>query len=392
MPNRADFFVSFGAGDSALRVKCVLAFDEPVLSFKFSLSTLLTIDSITANPDSAWEKLREFQPQWQHKSNEFEISGGTEIAEITIEYHGTISGWCNVIEDRRIALSSYSAWAISPTSTPIDALYKFKNMEDYFIVNARYDDMEKAWIYGETDHDPANIIALKKGHYLVNTAENFNCYYLDNEDKSFADSYTRYYTEIMNYYISEFPPKYIGKMDIVFLGMSNGAGAYFRKELVVVEKTFPEENAESVRRSSISLLSHELGHNWFTGADSTTWEDWLNETGAEWAALLYILSINDTELFDSKIKWLSENYKDTPTIKQPDSARPAAGVHTRGTALFYEIYKRYGADTVKTLLLTLITLQEKTTAAYLTELKSKVNVSLCQMIEQALTATDYSKL
>lgn len=35
------------------------------------------------------------------------------------------------------------------------------------------------------------------------------------------------------------------------------------------------------------LLAHEMGHSYAFGADANTWQDWLNETHAEWSAMTY---------------------------------------------------------------------------------------------------------
>ena len=398
MSNRAEVFVNFGDGDRALNVECVIIFDSPVTDFRFSLSTLLKIDRVSANTDSEWKIIKEWQPQWQHKSNEIEVSSKTPMEILTIAYHGRIEGWCNIIEERRIALSAYSAWTISETSLPVKFLFKIENMENYFILNARYDAAEKTWIYGETDHDVGNIIALKKGHYQVANAGNFNFYYLNEAEKAYADNYIYYYGEIIKYYSSVFGKRDMKKIDIVSLDFEKGGGGYFRKELVVIEKTHISEDKNEIREHTISFLGHELGHNWFTGADTTTWEDWLNETGAEWAALLYILSLGDKEFFDKHIIQLNENehYLKTPVIKPFDLKRPAWGVHIRGVMMFHEIYLKYGAETMLKILQALNGLKntgrEVTTDYFLSELSAKFDNEIPNLIARGLTMNDYSDL
>lgn len=398
MANRADIFVNFGNGERALNVKCVIIFDNFVTDFRFSLSKLLIIDSISTNTDSEWKIIKEWQPQWQYKSNEVEITSKTPMQKLNIEYHGNISGWCNIIEDKRIALSGYSAWTLSETSIPVKFLFKMENMEDYFVINARYDATEKLWIYGETDHDVGNIIALKKGYYHVAGTDNFNFYYLNEAEKAYADNYIYYYDDIMKYYSSVFGKRDIAKMDIVSLDIEKGGGAYFRRELLVREKTYISEDKEEIRKDSISLLGHELGHNWFTGADTTSWEDWLNETGAEWAALLYILSLGEKEFLEKHIIEMNENehYLKTSIIKPLDLKRPAWGVHTRGVMMFYEIYGKYGAEIILKILQVLAGLKETgkevTTDYFLSELRAKVNNDIPKLIERGLTMNDYAEL
>ena len=392
MPGNATVFVNFEDREKAIIVRCIVSFDAPLTDFRFSISTLLTLEKISADADMEWKIAKEWQPQWQHKSNEIEVKSKTPMRELTIEYHGRVSGWCNIIEERRIALSAYSAWTISETSTPIDFIFKIADMEDYFIVNARYEPSEKVWIYGETDHDTGNIIALKKGRYHVASTGNFNFYFLNEAERVYAENYTHYYDEIMKYYSSVFGKKDIDKIDIVSLDIEKGGGAYFRKELIVIDKIHISDDIDKIKQSTITLLGHELGHNWFFSADTATWEDWVGETGAEWAALIYILSLGDKEFFESHLSWAKEKYKDTPVIKSPDAKRPADGVHIRGVMMFYEIYLKYGIETIITMLKILAELKDKTTANFLAEIKNKIGDDIPAKIERGLTAKDYTGL
>jgi len=394
MKNNADVYVSFGDTYTALIVRCVIAFETPITDFRFSLNSEFAIDHIKADTDSEWKAIKEWQPQWQYKSKEIEVSAKNPMQKLTIEYsyHKRLSGWCNVIEEKRVALSSYSAWTIFETSMPINFIFKMENMKEYFVINARYDDASNLWVYGETDHDEGNIVALKKGHYHLATTGNFCFYYLNKDEKDYADCYTSNYDGIMAYFTSIFGEKDINKMSIVSLGLETGGGAYFRKELMVIDKIDVSEDKEKIRQSVIGLLGHELGHNWFTGADITTWEDWLNETGAEWAALLYILSLNEKEFFENHISKAKENYKDTPVIKSLDGKRPNDGVHTRGVMMFYEIYREYGIEVITTILKGLIELNKHTTENFLVELKNKIGSDIPNKIEQGLTMKDYTEL
>ena len=392
MANNANVFVSFADDKEIIIVKCAISFDTPVMDFRFSLSTLLKVENITADTDIEWRVAKEWQPQWQHKSNQIEVSSKTPMQKLTIAYCGRVSGWCNIIEEHRIALSTYSAWTIFETSVPVDCIFKITNMEEYFIINGRYEPLTKLWIYGETDHDKGNIIALKKGKYDVATADNFNFYYVNNAESVYAQNYTHYYNQIINYYSCAFGRRDVNKIDIVSLDVETGSGAYFRKELIVITKLRIFEDMEKIKQSTITLLAHELGHNWFYSADTTTWEDWVGETGAEWAALFYILSLGDVEFFENHLSPAKEKYKDTPVIKPANLKRPDDGVHIRGVMMFYEIYLKYGAKTVATILRILSGLTDRTTADFLTTLRAEIGDDIPNGIERGLTAADYTGL
>jgi len=389
MAGKATVSVKMTDSYTALSVKCVIAFETPVREFSFSLSSLMSVDSITSDTDLKWKATREWQPRWQYKSNAFEVTGEAPIRKISIAYHGRMAGWCNIIEEKRTALSNYSAWTLSETSVPLAFLFKIEGMENYFILNARYDEAEKLWIYGETDHEPGNIIALKKGCYYTAGKDNFSFYFMDEAERAYAESYAYYYGDIMRYYLSIFPQKAIGKMDVVSLGLKKGGGAYFRKELTVIDRIKISGRTGKMKNDVMSLLAHELGHNWFTGEDTATWENWLSETGAEWAALLYLLSVGNHRLFNKKI-WLGKlTYKRTPVIEPPDLTRPIDtwGVHIRGVMLFYKIYRKYGTETVLKLLRILA--GQATTENFLADIRAQMGDTLACLIERNLTAKEY---
>jgi len=367
---------------TSLRVNCLIAFDAPVREFGFSLSSLLAVDSITSDAASEWKITGEWQPRWQYRSNAFAVTCDTPMREISIAYHGRVSGWCNVVEERRIALSAYSAWTLSETSAPLAFLFKIEGLENYFIVNARYAEEEKLWLYGKTGHDPGNIIALKRGCYHTVGSGDFSFYFLDDAERAYADTYAYYFANIMRYYLSIFPAKHINKMNVVSLGLPKGGGAYFRKELMVIDKIKISRRAGKIQNDVMALLGHELGHNWFTGEDMTTWENWLSETGAEWAALLYMLSIGNQKLFNKKIRRGQLTYQKTPAIKPPDLTRPIDtwGVHIRGVMLLYEIYRRYGQEAVLQILRILA--GQATTESFLADIRAQLGDTMARLIER----------
>lgn len=392
MSNKGTVFVDFNYGERAINVKCVINFETPVTNFCFSLSTLLTVKCISTKTDSQWKLVKEWQPQWKHSSNAIEVISKTPMKELIIEYSGCVLGWCNIIEERRIALSAYSAWTIFETSSPITFVFKIMNMEDYFVIKSQYEPLNKLYIYGETDHDEGNIIALKKGEFQVINKGNFNFYFLNKAEKVYAEQFAYYFNEIVGYYLSIFGKKEIHNLDIVSLDMEKVTGAYFRKELIVINKIPVYDNINKIREYTISILGHELGHNWFFSADTTTWEDWVGETGAEWANLLYILSLGDIDFFERSLSSAKEKYKDTPVIKSSDLKRPSEGVHIRGVMMFYEIYCKYGTEMIIKILQALSEVKVVTTDNFLKQVKARLGENIATTIERGLTMKDYGQL
>lgn len=390
MSTRADVFVQVNHSEKEISIRTVVNFEKPTSSFSFSLSSLQKIDYIKADSDIVWEIVKEWQPQWGYKSNEILVTSEAPVNKITITYHGSIFGWCNVIEEKRVALSSYSSWYITGVSERITSRFILQGLENYYVINGKFDEQDKIWIYGDNEHDEGNIIALKNGYYYVSNTDNFSFYNLNEAEKFYSDSYTYYYEDITKYYQSIFPPKKINKMDVVCLEL-DGGGAYFRNELIVLNSLNSNVDAGLIKGSTIALLGHELGHNWFYAANTSSWEDWLNETGAEWSSLLYILSVPYNIMFEQQMNWHLKTYLNTPAIKTPDLKRPD-GVHNRGTVMFYEFYKKYGKEVIIDILRVLASLDDVTTENFLKKLRNEMCDVIANIIEKGLNLQDYAEL
>ena len=131
------------------------------------------------------------------------------------------------------------------------------------------------------------------------------------------------------------------------------------------------------------LFAHETAHIWCTGANSGSWEDWLNETAAEWAVLLFALQKKDNELFDFIMKPKLGKFESLPPIKTIDNSRPE-GVHDKGTVLFYEMYSLYGLDAIRKTIRLFTDLSDKTTASLVKKLYDMHENVIAGFIEESI--------
>jgi hypothetical protein len=142
------------------------------------------------------------------------------------------------------------------------------------------------------------------------------------------------------------------------------------------------------------MLGHEFAHSWFN-ANADTWEDWLNETGAEWSCLLLVFEHFGEGLFNEMMKYHLKDYEKTPPIRPSGTdKRPAEGVHDRGVVLFYMVAQRFGFDTVKRMLQLMTVLPVLTTADLLTAMRNDMSrevVEAADIIERNLTALTYER-
>ena len=376
-------------------------------TFSFVLNCGFSIHEITCNGRPAlWKIDGEHQiTTYISMAQKVTITCSDIIDKIVVKYSGSFplatfedikanrlrdASTHNIISNDLIALSYYSVWY--PMVRSIDILDHeviVNGCADYYIVNGVYNDTEKTWHYKGQDLPLYNIIAYKRD--ILKTVKNpyINIYFLNEQDTKNVEKSACYYKDVLDYYNGGLYPKIkIPKCDMACLmPVLTEGGAYVEDNGLMVTTVLPENDFEIIQ-----LNAHETAHFWCTGAPGT-WEDWLNETAAEWSALMYALDQENIDLFEHMLKrWdCLDVYRTFPPIKTKDGSRPD-GVHFRGVALFYFIYKKYDKNAIRTILQTFVGLDNKKTGELLKHLRGKVDDSIPSMIERALTIKDYNLL
>jgi aminopeptidase N len=85
-------------------------------------------------------------------------------------------------------------------------------------------------------------------------------------------------------------------------------GGYARKGFIVLP---PEEKPDE---ESFRYIAHEIAHLWWMHAPSASWEDWLNESFAEYSALMALRERFDDKTFREFLGRKGERIKDLPPI------------------------------------------------------------------------------
>lgn len=357
--------------------------------FSFLLNPLLAIDEIsTIDGALEWTKEtveRPFRPALQKIT--VNVTSGYVI---TVKYHGKLEyGWLNTIEPERKIISWYSAWYPQEFAFPNDIAdeiqVRISNLSDFTVVKGEYNEANMTWTYSAKNESgpmgDCNIIAFKQGKYAVLSQEGIDIYYWDDAESAKAADLYDYCMDVLRYYndvLYRDHEKKDDKMTIVSFSTPGAPnGAYARKQLIVYN------GLGDIKDPSMKDgAAHELGHLWATGADYS-WEDWLNETCAEWSALLYLLQSNHQEAFDLAIanytKWAAEQ----PAIKTADGSHPG-DTHSKGTVLFYSIYQEYGAETIQKLLNVFVSLDEKNTESFINEVSLKVGDDIAGIIREGI--------
>jgi len=276
--------------------------------------------------------------------------------ELTVEYKGGVNGYHNLNEEDILAVNFYSAWYPVESSVHLVISNVRVHLDDaFFVIKAKYNNQEKYWDYKPLDFD-YNILAIKD--YCVMKNEKVSVYYFGENTEQLAKPYFNNYSDIVDFYCVLYKSPEMAKNDIVILPKGNKYDGYKRKELIVFGG-FREDY-----EGCIHLLAHEIAHNWCQGAKADSWEDWLNETTAEWSALLYEIEQKNEELVESVIQFKVDSCKDAPPIKTVDGSRPKA-VHDKGVLLFYNMYKKYGVEVIRKLLYIFYNLEKKDTQNFI---------------------------
>ena len=352
--------------DYAIHVLCDIKITDNYYSF--ALNQKLKIKNIYNNGkvvciDSCEFLDVDFRPK-MCKYQLIDLSPGT----LNIEYERELSGWFLFMQKELFHFSFYNAWY--PTMLSHEETYEIDLAYDnqYELIQGIYNPSLNTWHYTTQNQDfvDCNIMLINKKYAIKLNVDNAVIWYFENDQKDAAKTFCNTLKDVSNFYYQLYGYHKSGDLTIVLLPEKyKGMGAYQRTGLTVFAETI--KSNDWITHS----ISHEIGHNYANGASCTSWEDWLNETHAEWNALLFELKHNP-QLFDKLMQLKSNQYKGDYQIKPLGETRPE-DVHETGTLIYYDIYQQLGEEAIITLLKTFDSLEIKDTAHYLEELSKKDN-------------------
>ncbi len=127
-------------------------------------------------------------------------------------------------------------------------------------------------------------------------------------------------------------------------------GGYARRGLAVVS-ALDEKEYLNRRENYLHYLAHEAAHAWWWSAPSNSWEDWLNESFAEYSALMVIRERHGVETFNRLLDHKREQANGTPPLwrfNRTDTTTPekqetvTAMLYHQGPILLNELADRIG--------------------------------------------------
>ena len=132
-------------------------------------------------------------------------------------------------------------------------------------------------------------------------------------------------------------------------------GGYVREDFFVLTPIAPE-SFRSRRVNYLRFFAHEVSHLWWQQAPSQSWEDWLNESFAEYSALRMVRERVGHEAFRALLAEKKEGLEELPPIRGISRESEAAYrvLYDKGCVLLFWLEEKLGSRRMDTLLVRLV--------------------------------------
>jgi hypothetical protein len=192
------------------------------------------------------------------------------------------------------------------------------------------------------------------------------------------DSVSRVCQDIYGFYSHIFGKQEDAYLKYVFNPLE-GRGGYSRAKFVSIKASGFDENLKAG-------LAHEMAHFWWNKAATSSWEDWLNESFAEYSMLLYLREKDSKDTFDKLIRQYKEQTKDTRPIWGIDRQEPEAydALYLKGSLILMEFELELGTDTFYEFLATVVKNKISNTADFLNLVENLLSAELRAWFENNL--------
>lgn len=367
----------------SLYVQGEIVLPEPMRELCFVLNRGLTVTEVLCDgAQAACETAGDCGPMFRAPCRSYCIRRETPFQRVALAYEGQVGTWWHCVVSRElIALNWYAVWF--PQELPFEVQEdrtEVEGCENYLLLKGSWDAHSGTWRYGGEGYDPFNLILYRRDSVQIVCGEHLRVYFLDEKQRASAEKSVEVFEDILDFYARElFRTEWSGVVEMACdAPVVRNGGAYKRQGLIVTNRPGDDDG------ELICINAHELGHEWCSGADVNSWEDWLNETGAEWAMLLYALSRGKQALYEQQMAWHREMAKKAPPMRPEDGSRPGEGVHNVGTVLMAEVYEAFGAETVAETLRCMVALKEKTTVNLLCAMRAAGMADAAAMLASGL--------
>jgi len=304
-----------------------------------------------------------------------------EIIQLELIYQGKIEiskVQINRLNNEYVELGLYSPYF--PLTKDLEiASYDFniKLPLNFHLVNGKFNGTTWKIIEDKTNTD-CTLIALN--HFKQISAPGLNIYYVKDAYHNAATQLSDYSKWLLNYYQNLFTKKMSSSdLSIVILSRLDGGG-YCRPSLIVLPELL------ETSKNHLAFLGHELAHLWWNKAFTNSWEDWLNESFAQYSSLMVIREYFGEEVFQTLIDKYIMEIKDTPPIYRIERSDEMAYnvLYYKGAYILYQLEKEIGKTRFISFLKQVHINEIKTTDALLNLLAQMESKTVSNHLENAL--------
>ena len=265
-------------------------------------------------------------------------------ASLTIKYRLDIESINYIKNGQHIESGLYSAWY------PLNVNYgKFQfnvswsaKGEHHLIGNGNTIKKDKGWLLSNTIND-IDIVVMSAKKPLIktftvgNSAVNLISLDANNDSMNKITSDTK---QVLAYYQTLLGSSGEQAKRYQFVFVPRGYGpSYSRNQFAVVS-----QGAGSNYNKLLKTVAHEVGHFWWNKADPQSWQDWLNESFAEYSALMALEDLLGIEHVDALLNEYQAVAKNLPAIKEiKRSSKHAQNVlYKKGPVLLHGLKQQVG--------------------------------------------------
>ena len=277
---------------------------------------------------------------------------------ILFEYEGAITEWsencANIVTNDWVELGMYLPWFPSgficgyftyEIEAECDQVYNLRSYGSYSEANG-------IWHFKRAIPDfDINLVASKNLKTMERESGGYRIFFhYESLLARTAESLSNDLANILDYYATWFGGDKKGETFTVIQSAREKGGDYARKGLIVATQ-LTDEKYINQHEKIIRNLGHESAHFWWNMAPAYSWEDWLNESFAEYSILLVIRKMFGDEAYNKWINAKSAVIENIPPIwgfdrnnmqasDGPDVIQ--ANLYYKGPVLLHQLSNRIG--------------------------------------------------
>lgn len=294
----------------------------------------------------------------------------------------------NRIEKGFVELGLYAPWfpltenlvqpALFNTNININDDYEIVSRPETLKRNDRFIINQKK-PFGDCTFIASNNLKFVEGD---NTFIENKVYYLKESHKKVATKIKDFIGNLINYFNSNFGKIKQEKVNIVITPRKKG-GAYFRPGFLVYSAQIVNVNELRI----FTNLAHEIAHFWWNKARSSSWEDWLNESFANYSVLKAIKNKYGEKKYYDELKRYKEKSKNLPSIrgiKRDNSQKTFLTLYYKGAIKLIDLEEIIGEKNMMELFRKVHTQKINTTSQFLDVLEDFSSVEVAETFDSFL--------